>query len=273
MVTTSVHLAPKPSDVASALSSNIAIRGLSDPESSLSERLQIVAEALVGSHAPTQESGASVDAIRERRAADRKVAEAYRQPLRGFVDLETGPDASGQYPEQSHTRLSPDSRQVIVATAEQVLPLLLVTYEPTRPEDHTQSKLVVLWNDPPSRSNARQKERLPVLPFYRMQQSEVNAKKPDDDAEQWWSFSIEPQTRATSTETKLILVIERDEKSRATSLQCAADLMRELQPTQTAAVLFDAQTVPSISSFGKVKTPCLLAEIQRTKPLHAMRRR
>ena len=198
-----------------------------------------------------------------------------------FVDLRQGVDDAGVYPDGSHTRLSPDRRQIMCGSSEQILPVLLVTYEPL--SCFVNRKDLLLWSDPQAYCDSTGEGylNLPLLRFYPIDaHPDKNAKKQTGAsrtgalstaaAEQWWSVSLDSpcdMTRGTSTRVVFLLERSTTEASATTTarLKACTDIMRELQPTQTALVTFsspgDGQGGSTTASFSRVTTPASLVAL------------
>ena len=74
----------------------------------------------------------------------RNKARRFQRLMEEWYDDIYRPPIHGQYYNGTHSRLSPDTNELIVAASERVLPLLLVTYEPVAPVDMSVSKIVYL---------------------------------------------------------------------------------------------------------------------------------
>lgn len=109
---------------------------------------------------------------------------------RQFVDLQRAADENGVYPDGSHTRLSPDRREIIVGSSDQILPLLLITYEPV--SCYVNRSDLLLWSDPPQ--DRTDYLGLPLLQFHPIVGAPAKngpSKAATAVAEQWWSVSLD----------------------------------------------------------------------------------
>jgi hypothetical protein len=200
-----------------------------------------------------------------------------------FVDLERAPEvtagdiAASFFPDGSQARLSPDRRQIVVASSAQVLPLLLVTYEPVG--GAWRRTPAVLWSDPRAGAgdSVPPPQLMPPLLFHRIPPAAGLSAGPKSAAteavaatEQWWSASIDdPLAKAEpSTVTRLILVLEAGGGSgcsaeiEAANLCAAMDLMRQIQPAETAAVVYGAAG-SNVGHFGRLTTPEVLQSVAK----------
>eukprot|EP01044_Picomonas_judraskeda_P012833 COSAG03_NODE_1879_length_3397_cov_28.414797_2_plen_668_part_01 len=198
----------------------------------------------------------------EGNATNRSRAQIVRRygPKR-YVDLDSRPDEEGVFPDGSHTRVSPDRRELVVGSAEQVLPVLLVTFEPV--SCWVNRRDLLLWSDPQEENQEEYLSR-PLLLF-----DPVKSETQDKTvaaAEQWWSVSLANAGAAVGTATRVIFVFERTavEKAEETTarIQACEDIMRELQPEQTAAVVFGGPEGSRTMRFG-LKAASALASLVR----------
>ena len=106
---------------------------------------------------PSAEAGFLYASATNRAQSER----ARRYGPKQFVDLTQRVDSAGLYPDGSHTRLAPDRREIIVGSADQILPVLLVTYEPL--SSWVNRKDLLLWSDP---NEDRSEVYLSRFPFW-----------------------------------------------------------------------------------------------------------
>jgi hypothetical protein len=170
-----------------------------------------------------------------------------------------------------NSRISPDRRQYIAARSDQVLPVLLVTYEPRQPFDLKASlpPLIAPKSSPTVRFLPLVDSTVAVAPSSSSLRAANNFDGPAE-AEQVWTVDIGkawPKSQSGGTNTNNIHVVFVAEGTPATAAACVA-VMRELRsvpPERIGAVFFPSNSGGSIGLsvgyFGEVTTPSALVSL------------
>ena len=180
-----------------------------------------------------------------------------------------------------NSRISPDRRQYVVPGNNQVLPVLLVTYEPRKPlgKRVQQLPLVAHLGSPTVRFLPLSDTPFPEAPSSSalraaQQSKEDSASAGETDAERLWTVDVSTalNKNSASNNVHLMLVAEKE----GSTVPVCESLMRELKeapPANLSAVFFPRSysngSRTSVGHFGTVATPNALASLaQKNEVAH-----